>query len=211
MINNGRNGFAFFTVLDFGLATRDGTATMPATIITANRMFDFPLGVNHPQIKVAGNRVHLVFQGQMVLGAEFNNYAVDRGAYYVGLDADGTVVVPPVELFRKNIPSPRDAFPRIALDPDGNVHPVGRGGACALTPVTGTPTICQPSAECAGYGRCSVVHKRSDLACPAEVHPRPSAPRVGDAPLARPDPPGGTRPPGGQLRLRFRPLRSRPH
>lgn len=131
MVNNSRGGYAFYTQLDFGLATRDGTATMPLTIVTASRMLDFPLAMNHPHVKVAGNRVHIVFQGMAVLGTrEFNGNQVDKGAYYVQLDLAGTVVVPPIELFHKPVPAHHHTFPRVAVDPTGNVHTVLRGGSC---------------------------------------------------------------------------------
>ncbi len=137
MVNNSRAGYAFYTQLDFGLAARDGTATMPLTIVTASRMLDFPLAMNHPHVKVAANRVHVVFQGQGVLDAEFNNTHIDRGAYYVQLDLAGTVVVPPMELFHKTIPSHHHTFPRVAVDATGNVHTVLRGGDCRWEVGTG--------------------------------------------------------------------------
>lgn len=134
LVDHSYGGHAFFTTLDFSLAMRDGSATTPATIVTASRMLSFPVAMNHPHMVAAGNRVHVVFQGQAVVGLpDFNGQRVDRGAYYVQLDLDGDVVVAPTVLFFKGVPAHHHTFPRVALDPDGNVHTILRGGTCRWT------------------------------------------------------------------------------
>jgi hypothetical protein len=131
VVNTTPTGFTFLTEIDFNAATRDGSASTSATIVKATRMLAISVGADHPVAKLAGGKIHLVFQGEELQGYQrFAKNKAPRGTYYVQLELDGDVTVQPTLMYQKGIPAHHRALPRIAVDGMGNIHSVVRGGTC---------------------------------------------------------------------------------
>ena len=131
LVNGTTGGYAFLTELDFGAATRDGSASTSATLVKTARMLSLPVGVDQPTVTVAGGKFHVVFQGQALIGGgRFAKNQAVRGSYYVGLEVTGDVAVGPIKLYEADAPGHHHNRPRIAVDAMGNIHSVIRGGSC---------------------------------------------------------------------------------
>jgi hypothetical protein len=131
IVNGTPRGYSFVTEIDFNAAARDGTASTSALLVKATRMLAIGVGVDHPVVKLAGGKLHLVFQGQETQGYnQFSGQQATRGTKYVHHELNGDVTVQPTLMFQKGGPAHHRTLPRIAVDGMGNVHSVVRGGTC---------------------------------------------------------------------------------
>jgi hypothetical protein len=134
VVNTTPTGFSFLTEIDFNAAARDGSASTSTTIVKTMRMLAISVGADHPVAKLAGGKIHLVFQGQELQGSKtFSHNHIARGTYYVQLELNGDVAVQPTLMYLKGVPAHHRSHPRIAVDGMGNIHSVVRGGTCRYT------------------------------------------------------------------------------